>query len=95
MYAMKMHNFKTEFEFHAKLLQAMRDDPVINRRIMHLLKMDSYSRRFVLNNWLEQLRRNNAPPKLIQSLGCLFDDSIAKRVLTIINDPPIINTNID
>ena len=62
----------------------MRFDPVINKKTINILKMDSYPRRLVLNNWLEQLRRNNAPLKLTQSLACLFDDIIAERVLTII-----------
>ena len=50
-----------------------------------LLKMEAYPRRLVLNNWLEQLRLNKAPKKLTQALTYLFDDDIAKKVLTIID----------
>jgi hypothetical protein len=50
-----------------------------------MLKMDSYHRCLVLNNWLEQLRINNAPEKLIQTLSIMFDDSIAKKIFELIN----------
>jgi len=63
----------------------MRDEPVINKKVIGILKMDSYRRRLVLNNWLEQLRQNNAPQKLMQTLACLFDDHIAEKILTCIN----------
>jgi hypothetical protein len=70
----------------------MRNDPVINNKTAKILKMTSYHRRLVLNNWMEELRRNNATYTLLQSLAFLFDDSIAKRVLTLINDNQIKNT---
>ena len=66
------------------LMQAIRKDPVINKKAISILKMESYPRHIVLSNWLEQLRRNNAPLILTQSLACLFDDIIAERVLTLI-----------
>ena len=77
----KTDYLEIEFESFEKLFQAMRDEPVINKKVISILKMDSYRRRLVLNNWLEQLRRNNAPPKLMQTLSCLFDDLIAEKVL--------------
>jgi len=82
----KENNYKSDFEPFVKLLQAMRNDPVINKKIINILKMDSYPRRLVLNNWLEQLRCNNASQKLMQTLGYLFDDVIAEKVLTLINN---------
>jgi hypothetical protein len=49
--------------------------------------MDSYPRHIVLSNWLEQLRRNNAPKRLIQTLSYLFDDTTAEKVYGLINKP--------
>jgi hypothetical protein len=46
--------------------------------------MDSYPRCLVLNNWLEQLRRKNAPGKLIQTLSIMFDDSVAEKIFELI-----------
>ena len=63
----------------------MRYDPVVNKKVVNILKMDSYPRHIVLSNWLEQLRRNNAPQKLIQTLSYLFDDIIAEKVFGLIN----------
>lgn len=91
----KSNNYEFDFESIEKLLQAMRCDPVINKKVINTLKMDSYPRRLVLNNWLEKLRHNSAPPKLMQSLTCLFDDSIAEKVLALINDHHIKNTEND
>jgi len=65
-------------------LQAIRNDPVINKKVKSILKMDAYPRRLVLNNWLEQLRCKNAPEKLIQTLSIMFDDSIAKKIFELI-----------
>jgi hypothetical protein len=78
-------NYESEFESIKKFLQAIRYDPVLNRKLAGILKMDSYTRRFVLNNWLEQLRRNNAPQDLLSTLSCLFDDKIAEQILRFIH----------
>jgi len=66
-------------------MQAIRKDPVINKKAISILKMESYPRHIVLSNWLEQLRRNNAPQKLIQTLSYLFDDIIAEKIYGLIN----------
>jgi len=73
----------------------MRCDPVINQKVSNLLNMDSYLRRLVLNNWLEQLRRNNAPQKLTQALSYLFDDLFAEKVYGLINRSKIKRNNLD
>lgn len=54
-----------------------------------MLKLNSFLRRLILNRWIEQLRRKQAPEKLLQALSCLFDDSIAENALTFINDHPV------
>ena len=76
---------ESDFESIRKLLQAIQNDPVINKKVKIILKMDAYPRCLVLNNWLEQLRRKNAPEKLIQTLSIMFDDSIAKKIYELIN----------
>ena len=80
-----MFNPETEITQLDQLIQAIRHDPVIKKHIIKMLKMDSYPRRFVLNNWLEQLRRNKAPQDLLSALSCLFDDIVADQVLMLIN----------
>jgi hypothetical protein len=77
-------NIKSE-QF-GKLIQVMRNDPEINKRIIQLLKLDSYQRRNVLNRWLEQLRHTSASENLMQALSNLFDDNVAEKVLTLINN---------
>jgi len=77
---------ETDLEPLKKLLNAMLNDSVINDKVTKILKMDSYPRRIVLSNWLEQLRRNNAPQKLIQTLTHLFDDTVAGQVYGMINN---------
>jgi len=84
--AVNKYIYDPEFEPLAKLLQAILSDPVINKKVVSILKMDSYPRRLVLNNWLEQLRRNNAPKKLTRTLSYLFDDNVAQKVLFLISN---------
>ena len=80
-----LKNNESEFEPIKKLLLAIRNDPVINNKVTGILKMDAYPRRLVLNTWLEQLRLKNAPGKLTETLSILFDDNVAKKVLTLIS----------
>ena len=68
-----------------RLIQILKDDPVINNKVVTILKLDSFNRRTVLNNWLDQLRGKNASEKLMQGLSCLFDDAIAKKTLSLIS----------
>ena len=77
------------------LLQVMKEDEEINSRITQMLKLKPFQRRLLLNKWLEQLRHKHAPEKLIQSLSCLFDDSIADKVLAIVNNHKIKNSEND
>ena len=77
------------FEPFKRLMQVMQNDPVLHERIIQMLKLDSYQRRALLNNWLEQLRTRNASERLLGALSCLFDDKIAEKVLTLINNHKI------
>jgi small-conductance mechanosensitive channel len=76
----------------ASLLQVIKADEEIKARVIQLLKSNSFTRRLLLNKWLEQLRRRQAPEKLIQALSCLFDDNISKNVLALINNHQVGNT---
>ena len=79
-------NQDSESKQFVQLLQVIREDSAINKKLIQLLKLDSFQRRNVLNRWLEQLRRKSASENLRQALSCLFDDKIAKKVLTLINN---------
>jgi len=61
-------------------MQIIEKDALVNEKLITMLKLDSYQRRSVLNNWLEQLRQKNAPENLRQALSCLFDDIVAEKV---------------
>ena len=81
---LKLKNSEYDFDSITKLLQAMRYDSLINKKVINILKMDSYPRQIILCNWLEQLRTQNAPPNLLNALSCLFDDKVADQVLSFI-----------
>ena len=82
-------NNNNQFESLGRLIQIMRDDEIINKKVIEMLQRDSYQRRAVLNNWLEKLQRQNAPQNLLSALTCLFDDKIVEQVLALINDRKI------
>lgn len=82
-----MNTEENEIKSFEKLLRATCYDPVINKKVLSILKMGSYPRHIVLSNWLEQLRLNNAPKRLIQTLTYLFDDTVAEKVYGLINKP--------
>jgi hypothetical protein len=79
-----LNNNEYDFGSFKNLIRAMRDDPVINKKVVKILKMDSYPRHIVLSNWLEQLRRNNAPKKLTQILSYLFEDEFSEKILILL-----------
>jgi hypothetical protein len=68
-----------------RLVQIAHDDPIIQKRILELLRLTAFERRSMLNIWLEQLRQRNAPQILSQLLSSLFDDAIARQTLEMIN----------
>ena len=80
-----MNTCKSDFELYEMFLRATCFDPVISQKVISILKLDPYPRHIVLSNWLEQLRLNNAPQRLIKTLTYLFDDNLAKNVLAYIN----------
>ncbi len=79
----------SEFASFEKLIQVMRDDPLLNEKVIQVLRLNSFQRRSVLNSLLEQLRIHHASENLLGALSCLFDDKIAEEVLTLINDRKI------
>ena len=80
-----LHNNDSNWKSIDRFLQAALHDPVINKKVISILKLDSYPRQIVLSNWLEELRLQHAPGKLIETLSCLFDEKIARQVLEFIN----------
>ena len=82
-------NTNTQFESLNRLIQIMRDDEVINKKVIEMLQLHSFQRRSVLNNWLERLQGKNAPQNLLSALSCLFDDKVVEQVLALINDHKI------
>ena len=85
MKKVKSNNVETEIDSIRHLLLAIRKDPLMNKKVTRLLKLDTYPRRLVLNTWLEQLRLNNAPGKLTKALSILFDENIAQKALKLIS----------
>ena len=84
---MKRHNSKTYYDFSeslVRLVEIMLKDSRINREVTRMLNLDGYHRRIVLNEWLEGLRKKNAPPDLMRALGCLFDEEIARDLLALL-----------
>jgi len=86
-------NTNSDLESIETLLQAMRHDPVIHRKVIAMLEMDPYPRQIVLSNWLEELRLHHAPKKLCQTLSYLFDDLIAEKVYELLRRIRISNNN--
>jgi hypothetical protein len=68
------------------LIQLTNKDPVIKKRILELLQLGSFERRFELNLWLEKLRQRNASENLRDTLLILFDDLVAEQILKLIYD---------
>ena len=88
---LKKKNLNDMSESFAGLLTVIKEDQEINARVIQLLRMRSFRWRSLLNKWLEQLRLKQAPFKLIQSLSCLFDDTLAANTLNLIENRKLDN----
>jgi len=84
-----MKNRKLKPDELACLVQITKQDAIIKKRVIDLLRLNSFERRCQLNIWLEQLRQRNASENLLYVLSILFDDIIAKKVLSLINNHQI------
>jgi len=80
----KREESNNKFEPLERLIQAMKNDPLINAEVIKILRLSPYQRRSVLNNWLEQLENRQAPQNLRKALSYLFDDMIVFELLKII-----------
>ena len=85
MQSLDTRKMDNSLESFATLIEIMRDDQDINEKVMAVLRLDSYKRRAILNDWLEQLRIRNASEDLLSALSSLFDDNVAGEVLILIN----------
>jgi len=74
----------TKTENLEELIRITCNDKLIKKRILDVLKLSSFERRSVLNQWLEELRLRQAPKNLMNLLSSLFDDTVANTLLTII-----------
>jgi hypothetical protein len=79
-------NSDNNFSDIKRLIQVMQKDPIVHQRVLYMLRLNSYNRRMLLNNWLEQLRTQDATENLLSALAYLFDDKIANEVLILVND---------
>ena len=70
------------------LIQVMNKDPEVKERILELLHLSPYERRFELNIWLEKLGQRNASENLCHILLILFDDMVkdSEKVLIDVED---------
>lgn len=79
----KLNSKHTEISI---LIQLTNKDPVIKDRILELLQLSSFERRYQLNIWLEQLRQRNASENMLHILSILFDNTSVEKVLSLINN---------
>jgi hypothetical protein len=66
------------------LIQLTDKDPEIKKRILELLQLSPFERRFKLNILIEQLRQRNASENMCNMFMNLFDDMAAEEVLKLL-----------
>ena len=84
---MKSRNSK--YNKISTLIQLTNEDPEIKKRILELLQLNPFERRFKLNIWIEQLRQRNASENLCNMFIILFDDLVAEHVLRLLTNHKI------
>ena len=65
------------------LMRIAQEKDDIKKKLTFILKLDSFNRQSVLNTWLNDLRLQGAPEKLIKALSYFLDDSVAERALDV------------
>lgn len=77
-----------ENEPFVNLLQVAKDDPEIKNQLIVILSQPGFNRKSILNSYLDELRYKRAPEDLISAIGCLLDDDIAEKALSILKVEP-------
>ena len=79
-----MRNQNSKQKKISMLIRLTNEDPVIKKRLIELLQLSSFERRFELNIWLEKLRQRKASENLCNMLLILFDDRVAEQIRKLI-----------
>ena len=67
------------------LMRVAQENSDIRKKFIFILKLDSFNRQSLLNTWLNDLRLQGAPKKLIEALSAFLDDDLAEKALEVIN----------
>jgi hypothetical protein len=68
------------------LMRIALEDRDIRKKLTFILKLDSFNRQSLLNTWLNDLKLQRAPKKLIGALSAFLNDDIAEKALEVINE---------
>ena len=79
-----MKNRNLKFNEISNLIQLTDKDPEIKKRILELLQLNPFERRFRLNIWIEQLHQRDACENMCSMFMNLFDDITAEQVLKLL-----------
>lgn len=73
-----------ENENFVALIQAAMEDKEMRKRILAIVRLDSFSRSSLLGTYISSLQFQGAPPELVAALNCLKDDVIAEKTREIL-----------
>ena len=73
-----------DIEGFVGLLRAACDDPQIKPTLERLPAMPDAQRPGVVHSWVSDLIIAEAPCELIEAVGCLLDDAVAKQACAVI-----------
>ena len=68
------------------LMRVAQEDSDIRKKLIFILKLDSFNRKSLLNTWLNDLRLQGAPKKLRKALSAFLDDAVAGKALEVFNE---------
>jgi len=68
-----------ENENFVALIQAAREDQIMNRAILAIVRLDNFNRESLIQTYISSLQLQGAPYELIEALSYLRDDAIAAK----------------
>ena len=74
----------SEYDSFIILMQVARDDKVVKKRLINILKLNRFNRISILNTYIKDMVFQGAPADFIAALAFLKDDDVAKKALQLI-----------
>jgi len=68
------------------LMRAAQEEPLVRKRLLPILRLDSRNRASLLDTMVSELRLQGAPSDFVEAIGLLKNDDVAEKALGLLEN---------